>query len=352
MITQASMPPADHEIEVSVFGRGMGEAIVAHLGGGRWLTVDSCLDEDDVPVALRYLRRMGVEPETALQLVAVSHWDSDHVGGLATLFATARSARFACSTTLQDPDLVSELVRATDRSMPERRKRSIDQFAGVFAELWQRREQPVWGIRGTVLWEEADLRVWSLSPSSRTQTESLRNLIANTQRSTAPSRERRNYLTMVMWVEVNAHRILLGGDLMRAPAGAWATVIGSPGRRGDRGQVFKVPHHGARSGHDKRVWDELLAPEVPAAVTAFTRSRLPTASDRERLRASTPNAYLAGATAEAPTRTDEDRALIATGTASAGTEPLVGPLGHIRLRAGNDSPRAWTVETFGNAIRI
>ena len=33
-------PPAPDELEVSLFGRGVGECAVVHLGSGEWLVVD------------------------------------------------------------------------------------------------------------------------------------------------------------------------------------------------------------------------------------------------------------------------------------------------------------------------
>lgn len=348
----ADAPPAADELEVSVFGRGKGEAIVVHLGNERWLSVDSCVDEDETPVAVAYLRRLGVAPEHALRLVAVSHWDSDHIGGLAELLTCARAARFACASTLHDPTLIEAIRFWGSPREPEERKRSVDQFAAVFAELTRRRCGPVWGVRGTVLWEEADLRVWSLSPSSLVHAKTLTKLVNEARRDQEPAAMRRNYLSMVIWIEVGEHRILLGGDLETAPADAWATAIGSPGRRGRRGHIYKVAHHGSRNGDDDRIWSELLEPEIPAAVTVFTSSHLPTKADRARLRTRSQHVYLAGMKRTRPKRTREQRAMIADGTASKGTEPLLGPLGHIRMRTASGATGGWTVACFGNARKL
>jgi hypothetical protein len=52
-----SKPPEADEIEVSVFGPGFGESIVAHLTRGAWITVDSCLDKETLSPAARELLR-------------------------------------------------------------------------------------------------------------------------------------------------------------------------------------------------------------------------------------------------------------------------------------------------------
>ena len=37
-------PPRTDELEVSLFGPGVGECVIVHLGAGEWMVVDSCLD--------------------------------------------------------------------------------------------------------------------------------------------------------------------------------------------------------------------------------------------------------------------------------------------------------------------
>ena len=55
--------PSDAEVEVSLIGPGYGECVVIHLGGNRWMVVDSCLDkESGRPAALIHLEKMGVNP--------------------------------------------------------------------------------------------------------------------------------------------------------------------------------------------------------------------------------------------------------------------------------------------------
>ena len=55
----------EDEIEVSVFGPGKGECIVLHVGSGRWVVVDSCIEPGDSwSVAERYLRGLGVALES------------------------------------------------------------------------------------------------------------------------------------------------------------------------------------------------------------------------------------------------------------------------------------------------
>ena len=62
------IPPKDNEFELSVFGPGVGECLVVHLGMGKWIIVDSCLDKTGTgPVALEYLNSLGVDIESQVR---------------------------------------------------------------------------------------------------------------------------------------------------------------------------------------------------------------------------------------------------------------------------------------------
>ena len=68
-----SEPPNLHELEVSVFGPGVGECIVAHVGDGDWIVVDSCINrESQEPVALEYLKSLHVDIPSRVRLVVAT----------------------------------------------------------------------------------------------------------------------------------------------------------------------------------------------------------------------------------------------------------------------------------------
>ena len=70
--------PRPYELEVSIFGPGVGECIVIHLGDGQWMIVDSCLDPSSKQsVSLQYLENLGVDIATAVKVVLVTHWRSE-----------------------------------------------------------------------------------------------------------------------------------------------------------------------------------------------------------------------------------------------------------------------------------
>ena len=91
-------PPKSDEIELSLFGPGVGECIVLHVGNGKWIVVDSCLDVDgELPIAVRYLTSLGVDISRQVELIVATHWHDDHIRGLGQLVGLADAAKFACS---------------------------------------------------------------------------------------------------------------------------------------------------------------------------------------------------------------------------------------------------------------
>jgi len=77
------MKPKADEIEVTIFGTGYVECIVIHVGSGKWVIIDSCLDDANKPASLSYLQSLGVSVETNVIAVSASHWHDDHIKGLA-----------------------------------------------------------------------------------------------------------------------------------------------------------------------------------------------------------------------------------------------------------------------------
>ena len=100
-------PPTSHQLEISVFGPGIGECVVVHVGDGDWIVVDSCLNrQSGRPVALDYLRSLGVDVASQVRLVVATHWHDDHIRGIAEILRAAESARFVNSAAYAFRDLL------------------------------------------------------------------------------------------------------------------------------------------------------------------------------------------------------------------------------------------------------
>ena len=93
------LPPEPDEIEVVLIGPGFGETIILHVGNGRWVIIDSCIDNrTGSPAALSYLHAINVIPEDSVDLVIATHWHDDHIRGLHKTVETCTNADFCCSS--------------------------------------------------------------------------------------------------------------------------------------------------------------------------------------------------------------------------------------------------------------
>jgi glyoxylase-like metal-dependent hydrolase (beta-lactamase superfamily II) len=110
-------PPRPNELELSLFGPGIGESLVIHLGNGDWVVVDSCLDEQRQAVALGYLESLGVDVAAQVKLVLVTHWHDDHIRGMSQVVAAARTAEFACSAALDGQEFLNLVAARKEVSL-------------------------------------------------------------------------------------------------------------------------------------------------------------------------------------------------------------------------------------------
>lgn len=65
-------PPRPDELELSLFGSGIGESLAIHLGNGEWAIVDSCLGDRRRAVALSYLESLAIDIATQVKLVVIT----------------------------------------------------------------------------------------------------------------------------------------------------------------------------------------------------------------------------------------------------------------------------------------
>lgn len=306
-------PPLKDEIEISVLGPGFGESIVIHLGDGRWMVVDSCIDSTDSsnkqPAAFRYLRTLGVNLSDQVKLIVATHWHDDHVRGLGALVTACASAEFCCANALlREEFLIFVEQMSTGSAATEGAK--LKDFRQAINQLVERRKTPLWANAGKTLlaWNNGEFAhghacvVRSLSPSDKEYSLFLSELgtmmpaVGEPLRSAAARRP--NTSSVVIHVDFGATGFLLGADMEvhSDPDRGWSSVVKSASTvRANMAAMVKVPHHGSVTGHHEDMWTKLLVPKPLAALTPFNRlpfnQRLPTKGDVERICAIAPESY-------------------------------------------------------------
>lgn len=362
-------PPAD-SLEVSLFGGGVGECVVVHLGFNEWLIADCCVNrETGVPAAVEYLDRIGVDAAQAVKLVVATHWHDDHVRGLSELLRRLPEARLACSQALLC-DEFKAVVASRDELMI-RGSSGIDEMFGVIRLLRERRtsgQRPEaafpdeWASSNKCLLRlQTEGRsfpsvVHSLSPSPGAVTLAYQDLGA----LLAPGPKKRlissaNHVSVALWVEVGAVSALLGADLEEPgrPGEGWTAVIRSPGRPPGRATYFKVPHHGSPNADCPDVWTQLLEPEPTVAVAPYSRGSRPRPSDADlrRLRGRSESVFVtrAGATVKPKRRVT----IVEKEMATRKRYVLETGVGHVRVRHSAVAPVGRsTVELANGAFQV
>lgn len=367
-------PPAPDEIEVSVWGAGYGEAIVIHIGGGKWILVDSCIDPDSqLPASLDYLKNLKFPVGEAVKLIVVTHWHDDHIRGISKALDECKSSSLAISAALQANEflkLVSlysgPITRATS---------GLNEFGRAFQLLQQRKQRgtqfnsPKWASADRLLYRDGiqissktiEAKVYSLSPSDasilKAQLAFSQLLPKEHEHKRRIASPKPNHASVVLWVELGNEIILLGADLEDTSDSkvGWSAILSSSTVTSEKANVFKIPHHGSENAHHNDVWVKLLWSEPIAIVTPFRPGRrfLPSSEDIKRITNLTSRAY---ATAPAKQRRPRWNRGVVRDFARQATryvQEVDYGWGQVRLRKRmNQVGESWRVELFGEAYAL
>ena len=290
--------PALDEIEVSIFGRGIGEAAAIHVGEGRWVLIDSFLTSAGRPVALEYLEGIGIMSDK-IEAVLLTHWHDDHIGGASKIVSAAHNAVVGIPLTLQNDEFLGFLQEAHPVE-GERFSSGVNELRDVMTSLHSRDQAPRWccaekrisgGPQGPYQHE-------ALSPSDGQISEFLKGIPSWLQnhamggRLVAPDR---NDASVASVISIGETLLLFGADLETRTAGSgWEYVHSGSWKDRGRARFFKIPHHGSITGHYQPVWDEMLVNDCYSVLTPWNKSsKLPKDSDVKRILQATANAYSA-----------------------------------------------------------
>jgi hypothetical protein len=361
----ASIPPDANVLEISLFGPGVGECVLVHLGGGDWLIVDSLQRRPNLlPVALEYLGFLGVEP-SGIRVIVATHWDDDHVRGLFQVLQAAPNADFYCSAAFGNRDV--RVMLDLYGGVPPKQGTTAREVWEVF-QLLEERGKPLKLVgpnqilyRRAATREIPDVIVSSLSPSHSAVQAAIQAMISRIPhngdlRVFRPWRPP-NHNAIVLSVKWDTSIVLLGADLEEVNnAIGWTAIVNDLNRDQGRAEVFKVPHHGSMNAFVDRAWDELLVDDPIAIVAPFRQGDviLPTAEGREAICRRSSRAFIASFPYRRPAETTRERAVQRTlAEASISVQHRTYPSGQVRLRkSAQTSNDEWAITLMGNAREL
>lgn len=345
-----------NQIEINFFGPGYGESILIHIGNGKWVIVDSCINTNHQPAALSYLRELGLNPAEVVRLIVATHWHDDHVRGISKLVEICKQARFCCAGVLCQKEFLIRMGAVANKSAPKVGY-GMREFHQIFSLLNERKCEPVNALSNRLIYQTKNCKIWSLSPSDRMFNTFLENVSDFTLPENETGRGRRiasinpNEAAVVLLVKIKKTLILLGSDLEKQ---GWLEILNNQVHPNGKASVFKIPHHGSSNAHENGVWNEMLLSEPVAVLTPWQRGakQLPNQQDIDRILAYTPYAY-ATASARRPMRKHRNSAVARTIRESGATiTPVSLSRGMIRLCRQIDSQADWDVEKIPPACAL
>ncbi|NEX17829.1 MAG: hypothetical protein C1943_14720 [Halochromatium sp.] len=360
-------PPSPETLELTLFGPGYGESLLAHIGSGHWILVDSCIDsKSGRPAALAYLDQLGLDPADVVDMIVASHWHDDHVRGLSTILEACPRACFCLSSALTEREFAAMVSRFDLRNQLAGGS-GVSELNRVYSLLQGRvakraiADRRLLTLSGGDLAHAGPVELWALSPSDR-QVEKFLFGLASMMPNVGETKYRasvrnRNDLCVALWLSVGDNHILLGSDLEHACDAdiGWKAVLSSTAKPQQRASVFKVPHHGSVTGHCPDVWDVMVTEESMALVTPFRKGRtsLPGRDDTARILSYTANAYI---TAAAQANTPRHRPPAVEKTLremGMKLRPALPDTGALRLRKNLiDHCSEWQIEMFLGAQHL
>jgi beta-lactamase superfamily II metal-dependent hydrolase len=340
--------PSHEELEVSIFGPGVGECIVLHVGSGQWIIVDSCLDPDTrAPVALTYLATIGVALDQVVAVVA-THWHDDHTRGIADVVQACRKATFFCSAALGKKEFFSLVAAAPRLQLKAGAGSGVDEMRRVLLYLKESKRGIQFSAANQILHRSntpVNCVVEALSPSSGTQ---LRALLAFAPKQfkamgSVPN-PGPNESSVALHVTFGKLGVLLGADLEVGTSDAmgWRATVANPRNAAHLpAGIVKVAHHGSEGADHAPAWSKFVAPSAHLALTPFNSSRLPRPGDIRRLKGRSPFVFHASPAPRKKLQFDK-----ATERTLGGIKILkrLTRMGRIRFRGSADGEIKWDLD--------
>ena len=352
---ERNTPPDHKEIEVTLLGPGYGESIVLHIGGGAWVIVDSCIDDEGIPRSLRYLATIGVDPSEAVVLVVATHWHDDHIRGLAMIVKACTKASFCCAAALRSQEFLTVIGAWGQRPLAKAGS-GVRELYRVFSHLHAKGTKPIFALANRRLYDGKECQIWSLSPSDeffgRFLTSIARLSSAQGRTNTRVPDPKSNDVAVALWIRVGDAIMLLGSDLEKR---GWTEVLHSSARPAAKASLFKIPHHGSRSADHPEVWERMLIPYPIATLTPWCLGgrALPNEDDAKRILKHTPHAYITAtshSTRQSKRRVRAVSKMVGESNIKLRRHSVFS--GAVQLRRAIDSEESWKVTMFGPVCHL
>ncbi|WP_334141288.1 MBL fold metallo-hydrolase [Atlantibacter hermannii] len=272
--------------ETIIFGKGIGESIAVRLGLEEWMIIDSCLNEDKQPAALDYLIKRGINPQKEVKLIIISHFHDDHIKGIYDIIQNCPASKVVISAALNTTEFRNYIHALSENGVDMAKTKEINRVMSLFPKLHETNRLVHAKKDCTLFRSNTSVQVHSLSPSDVDITNSDLDFANSTKHSiifseiaTSAKLVNPNHycvVTRIFSPTSNDNEVLLGADLEIAKNSGWDSVCDANNRpEPNLIGIFKLPHHGSRTGYHEQTWKKLIKVNPISILTTYDKSSLP-----------------------------------------------------------------------------
>lgn len=333
-------------IEVIVFGKGYGESILLHIKE-KWIVVDSFIEpKSRTPVALKYLFDKGYDIEDIIGIIC-THWDNDHVLGICQIIEQHSDGLAVCLPIVYNDIRFFEYIQFNSDDTIN----ITSEFLKLLKLLEKKRVHRLYAISGRELFgkelNDSEICLKALSPNDNQYTTFLDSISIPEKgqvKRKIPLEE--NKISVVAYIKTCVDSILLGGDMENSPDG-WDSICNC--FLDDKCHVYKIPHHGSKTGHNLKVWQNMVDRPI-SIITRFNPKNLPTDDMVDSIARESSGVYVVG---PEPKR-DKDTIKRIKKYDDFGTIKSMSMMdydyGYVKL-SKSSVDEDWTVETYGAVVK-
>ena len=343
-----NIAPEKDEYEISVFGKGYGECIVVCCGSNDYVVIDSFINPSTKePIALDYLKCMGIDFSNIKKIV-ITHWHDDHIRGVYKIVeAAGKDIKIVLNPIIKN----KEFHKFIGTGIREGGDNGLSEMRQILRHISDNRtsaEVAKCNARFYAKEDEHNVELWTLSPQDVEIFEYIDTLKQNVPNANFYKND--NSLSLVVLIKKDNDGALLGGDLEKTSAldRGWNAVVNNYQHTKTRPSIFKIPHHGSKTGFCEEVWLKILKKNPISFITTFNRKkRLPEETEVNKLMKYSQNVYVIGG---AEKDSALERKVRKTLTTTKNIRTYIPVIGMVRYR-GNIGSSDYSICSYGKVIK-
>ena len=287
--------PCSGNVEVIIFGRGVGECILIKSKNDDYIVIDSFINnETKNPVVFDYLNAFNIS-HSKIKMVVITHWHSDHIRGVSNIIGEIK----------ENVKVVFNPVIIKDRFIDfisKYKKRNIDdtsEYCKVMDLIMSNKIDRIIPIVNRDIFSEGNngIIITSLSPQDDELVAYLDSLLGSISDYNFNYKiPDDNMLSIVLLLRYGNESFLLSGDIgsKTNSNSGWNGVVKNYMKHYTKSKWYKVAHHGSITGENELIWSKLLK-EMPSSFsTRYNNSFLPTYDDIKRIAKKSKELYVIG----------------------------------------------------------